>query len=129
MPIVEHTTDVSCSLSRVYQYLRFRYDGAPYRVACREVMGYIPPVVCEDAIEDRSVEFSVSGYDPLFRLRIGGWKWRYRLERLDESNTRLTISYHWHWFFALLGFGMIRQQARNALARDVLTMQALAFNE
>ena len=123
---VKATVEIPVEVTRVYGYLRNRHEGQPYRSACMEAKGYIPPVACLESIDNAKLVFFVPGRDVWLRLPIGGWTWSYQMEDMGSSKTRIRTEYRWHWLFAFLGFGTVKHQAANAITEDVLAMQALA---
>jgi hypothetical protein len=127
MASIKAMIEVPVEVATVFQYLRSRGEGQAYQSACKQVKGYIPPVAQLEKEVNKKIQFSVAGRDSLLRLWMGGWTWTFELEDLGNSTTRITIDYSWHWTFALLGFGTLKQQAQNALIKDVLAIEALAF--
>ena len=127
MSNISATIEISAETSRVFHYLKTRYDGLPYRLACVEIQERIPRIACLESVENQLLRFSVPGREPLLHLNIGAWQWSYQLIELADSKTKITIDYQWHWFTDFLGLGSIKHQAANALIDDVLALQALCL--
>ena len=126
MPNINATVTVPVGVSRVYSYLRKRYDSKPYRMACKKTLGYVPPIACDTDVTDSELVFTTPGRDVITKSSIGGWTWHYRLESLNTAETKISIEYRWGLFMSLLGFGTIKPQAANSLTDDILAIQALA---
>ncbi len=126
MPNINATVTVPVEISKVYTYLRSRYESKQYRVACKETLGYVPPIACDTDVADSELTFTAPGRDLVTKSNIGGWSWHYRLESLAATETKISIEYRWGRFMGLFGLGTIKHQAANSLTDDILAIQALA---
>jgi hypothetical protein len=126
MPNLPVTVEIPASASRVYQYLRNRYNSETFRNASLAARGYLAEIHRVEEQENRKLRFWVAARDTLLRFRISGWRWEYALEAIDEGKTRVTITYRWGIFLSFITLWTARHQAGSELLETVMALEALA---
>jgi hypothetical protein len=127
MPSVSASVDVSAPHAIVYQYLQTRYDSETHRSASLATKGYVPNVTCLEAAPNNRLVFQVRGRDTILRIFVGGWRWTYEIETVNESVSRVRITYRWGWEMSLLGAGTIGHQACNEITETAMALDALSW--
>jgi hypothetical protein len=127
MPSVSATVEFPVPASRIYEYLRTRYQSETFRTACLASKGHVPEIHLVEEVVNRKIRYWVAARDALLRLRLSGWRWEYDLEAAGETKTRVTITYRWGVFLSLITLFSARDQASNELVETVLALDALAL--
>ena len=127
MPSVSASVDVSAPHAIVYQYLQTRYDSEALRSASLATFGYVPNITCLEAAPNNRLVFQFLVRDPIFQIFIGGWRWTYEIEPVNESVSRVRITYRWGWSTSLLGVGTTEHQACNEITETFMALDALSW--
>lgn len=122
---IKSTIKINKEVDGIYKYLKERYNSERFKKVSIDTKGYVPKIVLtEDEINSKLV-FTAKGHDPLTKMKIGGWEWGYKLKKIQEKQTEISLYYEWNSIMSFLSLWTIKHQAANELTETVMALDAL----